>query len=474
MRNLGGSSLEKTVEIEETEEDKYASNQASLQRRADDLHKGGQLEDAIALWVECLQLAEEHQDTLSTNKTELLCILVGLHLQVSSQQHEQQYIMDDFDADGVANKRRSPEEVDRGSRFHQQAAKRYVHRIKPALVKPHWLVCSKPLLDFFCQAEAWELAILVAEQLLQEPGVPSQVDPQQLARIHFQAASQNLGHRQGEALEHLQATVKNLQQVPVESRDMTMYLQVLQLLATEYYAQGRHTLTLEAYQEQLNHSPVEKRASLYCQMAQIYISTQQLDLALEQLEAAASQLDSSEQSIRLQLLQTKGDVYCRLGRMAESLVVYELALKEAKNPAETAKLLYTLGRLCARLKRIRPAISYFTREMEITKAELGLHHMSVSRVLHELATLYDEGLGEHKMALKKLHKALQIESAVLQECHYAIGLCPKCNPVAHRMCGMHSTLQRDVSHQIRETKKSQGRLYFKLGQFDMALQTSLS
>lgn len=454
------------LEFEDTfmEGKEYEEMQATLQRRADDLHKSGQIEDAISQWVECLALAEDNNDTLA-NKTEILCILVDLHLQASQRQH--QYNDNDDGRQTI-----KPEDIEKGVNHHQKAAVRYLHRIKPTFVQPTWWSCSKPLLELLVEAEAWELSILVASRLADMPGeqAPS---PEQFATIHFQIASQKLDtNRQGEALQHLQATVKYLQLVDAQKRDMVMYTQVLELLATEYNSQGQDSLALEAYQELLKSSPIEKHASLYCKMAHIHLVSKQLGMALEQLEAAASSLDSAESSIRLQLLQTKGDVYCRLGRMSESLQVYQDALEEVVNPAEKAKLLYTLGRLCVRLKHVRLAISYFTRELEITEAELGRHHLSVSRVLHELSKLYDEGLGEHKMALMKLHKALQIELAVLQECHFAITKCSHCNQETHRMCANHAATQREISNQIRETKKAQGRIHFKLGDFEKALTTS--
>eukprot|EP00934_Nitzschia_sp_Nitz4_P007067 Nitzschia sp. Nitz4//scaffold149_size55946//4060//6063//NITZ4_006586-RA/size55946-processed-gene-0.52-mRNA-1//-1//CDS//3329536785//7057//frame0 len=455
------------------EEGDYQKMQARLQRKADDFYKSGQLVEAITQYVECLALAEDNFDSLAT-KTELMCVLVDLHLQLADEDRLDP--ADQRPQGAAATQDHSPE-------FHRKAAKRYVHRIKPALVKPSFWNASRRLLDLLVVSEAWELAILVADRLMAEQpasspsnagaGVQPALDPEQLATIHFQIASQKLdAHRQGEALQHLQATVRLLQQLPSEKRDPIMYVQVLQLLATEYSAQGQHDLALEAYQDQLQASPAEKHASLYCKMAHVYIVTHQLDLALQQLEAAASSLHLSEPSIRLQLLQTKGDVFCRLGRTEESFQVYQEALEEAVNPAEKAKLLYTLGRLCIRLQRTKAAISYFTKEMEITEEELGQQHMSVSRVLHELAKLYDEGLGEHKMALMKLHKALHIELAVLQEVHDAVTKCQKCNQVTHRMCTIHATRQREISNQIRETKKAQGRIHFKLGDFEKALKTS--
>jgi hypothetical protein len=200
-------------------------------------------------------------------------------------------------------------------------------------------------------------------------------------------------------------------------------------------------------------------------------------MALEKLEFAAQNMDNNDEGsssvIRLQLLQTKGDVLFRLGRMDASMLMYQQALQEAQNPADQAKLLYTMGRLCIRLRRTREAIFFFTRELEVTKQELGSNHLSVSHIYHELAKLYDEGLGEQKMALMKYNKALQIELAVLQECHFAVATCQKCNPIAHRMCDMHSSMHTQVTSQIRETKRSQGRMHFKLGDFDKAVRTSL-
>ena len=449
----------------------YASTQARLQRQADDYHKSGQLEHAIETWEQALELAEEHQDKLA-NKTEFMCILVNLHLQLAEQiKVEHKYAYEEVSI-------KDGKDVERDVKYHQQAAKHYVHRVKPSLVKPQWFSPTKRLVEFFVDAEAWELAVMVTDQLLQDNSISVGFDRHYLATMHFQVASQNLDqHRQGEALQHLQQTVKHLQQIPLEERNMTMYLQVLQLLASEYHSQKQYQLELEVYEEQLKHAPLEKVASLYCQMASVYINRQQLDEALTLLEKATESeiLEASDHaSVKLQLLQTQGDVYYRLGRMERSLGVYQEALEEVVNPAEKAKLLYTLGRLCIRLNRTRSAITYFTRELEITQRELGKNHLSVSRVLHELANLYDEGLGEHKAALMKLNKALQIELAVLAECQYAVTQCHKCNPMTHRMCSMHAKVQRDLSMQIRETKKAQGRIHFKSGDFQKALKASFN
>lgn len=500
-----GSNGSVTTLPHQVEEELYASKQQRLQNLADAFHKGGELDKSILIWMELLDLAEEHRETLS-NKTEIMWILVDLHFQLSQRPPS---LDDDYDAlwDEAKEEEVCPTEEPQVSRrdrmtsmsgcqsvstrsfaieeelpcsqeYHSSMARRYVHRIKPTMVKSSWISTSVPLMEFLIEAEAWELALVVADKLMKEPGIP-QVNPEQLATMHFQVASQKLdSQRHGEALLHLQATVKNLQKVPTNKRDMIMYGQVLQLLATEYQQQGQPALAIETYKEQLIHTPPDKQAQICCQMAEIYISERQLDMALVELDLAAQTLDSddltSNSTVRLQLLQTKGDVYYRLGRMDESMEVYQQALQEAQNPADKAKLLYTMGRLCIRLRRTREAISFFSRELEITQQELGMNHLSVSRIYHELAKLYDEGLGEHKMALMKYNKALQIELAVLQECHHGVSFCQRCNPVAHRMCDMHAHLHTQVTGQIRETKKCQGRMHFKLGDFDKALKTTLN
>jgi tetratricopeptide (TPR) repeat protein len=485
---------------EEEEKDDYPTKQAKLQRLADDLHKCGELEMAVDAWKDSLHLAEENRDSLS-NRTEIMCIIMDLYFQLSVKArnnvdisyHEDEKLEVDRkhqlkrpgssgSLHSLSNSLHSAITLDdhsqgRSPAYYERKAKRYVHRIKPALVKPAWIGTTVPLLNFLTRVEAWELALVVADKLVSEmsPMGEPVVEPQLLATLHFQIASQKLDtHRQGEALQHLQATVKSLQQVPIAKRDMMMYIQVLDLLATEYQQQGSPTLALEAYEEQLRHAPADKQANICCQMAELYIGEGELDMALEKLESAARKMDHDGDTgvIRLQLLQTKGDVLYRLGRMDASMLVYQQALNEAKSPADKAKLLYTMGRLCIRLRRTREAISFFTRELEITKQELGVNHLSVSHIYHELAKLYDEGLGEQKMALMKYNKALQIELAVLQECHYAVATCERCNPIAHRMCEPHSTMHTQVTGQIRETKKSQGRMHFKLGDFDKALRTS--
>jgi tetratricopeptide (TPR) repeat protein len=459
----------------------YAASLLKLKNRAHDLQEQGKTELAIEMWQEALELAEEQQDTL-TNKTEILCRLVQLHLKLAyAQEMDTLSISDDEEEEEVNPQRmarRQSQLIRPGllETFHHLTAKRYLHRIIPGLVQPAWLgPPTKQLMDFFNQVQAWEVAIIIADQLLFQEGLEQ--DHEKLATMHYQVASQKLdAQRNAEALQHLQATVTYLQKVPIEQRDMVLYLQVLHLLATEYQAQQEYDSAMETCKEQMIHTPPQKRPSLHCQIARNYLAMGQLDTALEQIDLAKKlHLEVAHEDIRLQILQIKGDVFFRLGRHEESLECYEQALHEvASSPADKAELLYTMGRLCVKLGRVRSAITYFTRELAITKQELGSNHLSVSRVLHQLAKLYDEGLGEHKMALLKYNKALGVELAVLQECHVQVTACVNCNPVTHRMCSRHGNMQRQISTQIRETKRCQGRVHYKLGDLERAMQTSFS
>ena len=450
-------------------EDEYQETQRRLQCQADDLAKGGELEACVGTWEKSLALAEHNQDTL-TAKTELYCTLVTTHMQIvagcASEGCETETTMED---------------LERRASFHKQAAKRYVHRIKPALVRSSWILPTMELMQLFMDAQAWELAIVVADNLNKDNN--NVVSILQLATMHFQIASQKLtSHRQGEALQHLQTTCKYLQQDPTANMDL--YLQVLQVLAVEYITQGQYELALEALQEQLRQTKNSNNNSLqpklHCQIAtEIYIPLGQLDLALIELQSATALGQSNDDpSVKLQLLQTKADVLCRLGKLEESLQAYQKCLvlvdttpNSKTNPAEKAKILYTMGRLCVKLRMLESAIGYFHQELEITKAALG-HHLSVSRVLHELARVHDEGLGDYHEALSNYKQALKVECHVLSACQKNMLSCAQCNPTTHRACASHSMLQRDCAQQIRETKKCQGRIHFKLGDFESALASA--
>jgi len=459
---------------------------ANLQVHANELEDNGKPDEALDIWQEALELADERTDALAT-KTEILCKLVVLHLFIANEQEELhsslQFIVKDESKDENRRQmlaRENSRRLMQGLKetVHHQAAKRYLIRIKPKLVQPGWLLgtpTKASLLDFLHYAEAWELAIFVTKELqLEEKG---KEDFQELATIHYKVACQKLDAQKHEdALSHLQSTATYLQKVPKDELDMTLYTQVLHLLANEYQSQQEYGSALEIYKEEMLFAPLDQKASLYCQMAQVYIAVGMLDSALEQIESAEGvqqKVAESNDSIRCQILHTRGDVFFRLGRIEDSLECYQEALHELdSSPADKAKLLYTMGKICVKLGRVRSAITYFTRELEITKQELGPSHLSVSRILHELAKLYDRGLGEHKVAIRKLKKALAVEWSNLTECHASASACPHCNRETHELCSRHASWKRQITAQIQETKKAQGLIYYKLGDFERAMKTS--
>jgi tetratricopeptide (TPR) repeat protein len=539
----------------------YASEQARLHALAEEMHRDENLGQAIEYWEQSLELAGKNTKYSNlSEKTKVLCMLMDLHFQESQRlqleereypkQQQQQQESSTIDimpfsmsrCDGSSSsinssilslsleeaimpsfqsqekqKQQYSSSNNSSLDFHKRKAKRMAHRIKSVLVQPTWLRRDVSFMEFLCDAKAWELALIVANKLMggeesssdgeqgddkdihKRPSeVNSTVSPQRLATLHFNISSLRLhSHRQGEALQHFQATILCLKQVPIDQRDMTMYLQALQLVAAEYQQQGNSMLALQSYEEQRKHSPSEQHARISCQMAEVYISEGQLELAIKELESAHDlhhsnsnnnnddndndDNDDDDQAtgkatisaIRLQLLQTKGDVYSRLGRMDESMQVYQQALQETKNPAEEAKLLYIMGRLCIRMGRTRDAISCFTHELEITQRELGAHHLSVSVIYQSIAKIYEE-ISDYNMGIYYYNKALKIELSVMQDLHSVASSCSKCDTaLSHRMCDVHVNIRSQLLGQIRETKKNLGRIHFKLGDFDGALKASL-
>mmetsp|Transcript_21681 Transcript_21681/g.24194 ORF Transcript_21681/g.24194 Transcript_21681/m.24194 type:complete len:744 (+) Transcript_21681:117-2348(+) len=512
----------------------YTSEQVRLHALARKMHLEENFGRAIEYWEQSLEIAEKNKyySTIS-GETEVLCMLVDLHFQESKrlQLKERQYSKQRCDSSSLISgthilsleeelmPSKSQEKQQRqrqysssnGPDYHKREAQRYVQRIKSTLVQPVWLRHDVSLMDFLYEVEAWELALIVANRIMKEEldgergddnckqssEVGATINPQKVAALHFNIALLRLqGQRRNEALWHLQETIKFLREVLIDRRDMTMYLQTLQLVAAEYQQQGESMLALQSYQEQRKHAPIEQSAHISCQMAEIYISEGQLEMALEELESAHDQHhhysnnnnsnddnDDEEQAtnktstmnndnisiIRLRLLQTKGDVYWRLGRMEESMQVYKKALQETKNPAEEAKLLYIMGRLNICMGRTRDAITYFTHELEITQRELGAHHLSVSVIYQSIASLFED-LSDYKMGIYYYNKALKIELAVMQDLHSSVTSCTQCDT---RMCDVHTNIHSQVPGQIRETKKNLGRIHFKLGDFDGALKASL-
>jgi len=127
-----------------------------------------------------------------------------------------------------------------------------------------------------------------------------------------------------------------------------------------------------------------------------------------------------------------------------------------------AKALYAMGRICIKMGDFEQAIGYFQQELKVTKSIFGNNHMEVSRVLHELGKIFDEELGDYEMALSYYQKALMVETACLD----------RIGKHSSNRTSRDRARHREYSSQVRETKSTLGRLYYKTGDFGSAVRTS--
>ena len=303
------------------EEEPYAAKLARLQKEADDFSKGGDNANALRVWEEALKLAEEEGDTVEV-RTEMMCTIVNMHLQLLSR---------------VSSRNLPEDEIARKTKYHKQSARRLIEQIKVGDVKPYWLISTRDLLEVCMSAQSWEIALKVSDELLRDR--TTSVPAGHLASIHASIASMKLAsNRQAEAVHHLQQTSKYLHDDP--KRNTEMYCNVLQLLANEYSAQGQLDLAQDALKQQLKNTDKENvKAKIYCQLAtDVYIPRRQLDEALESLQnATVLQSLCEDPTMPVHMLQTKADVLTRLGKFDQALVMYEKALAQYDNIAHVSR-----------------------------------------------------------------------------------------------------------------------------------------
>ena len=503
-------------------------------------YREGEIGQAIKCWERLLYVVKtdrEWSNLSSVPVTEILCMLVDLHHQESKRLEDlikktksisdvplstvnaMPLIVGDSrhgpDLEGAdtessttiggTNQQLPCDYCFAAAAHHKSEAQRYVLCINSAMVQPTWLRSDPSLMEFLYENEAWELALIIAIQLsknsthdkkaaeerneneerqpLDESSV-TVVNPQKIAMLHYRIASlKTESGNAGQALQHLQSAVANFQKVPLDERDVPMFLHALDLLAAEFKNQGRLVLALNAYKKKQNYAPPGQCAHISFQIAEIYKLDGQFGKALEELESAYDQLCkngtencNSVYEIRFKLLQNKGEVYYHLGQIDDCIREYQLALQEARSPSEKAKLLFVMGRLSVRTGRVQEAVDFFLQELKITEKELGAQHISTSFIYHELAELYDKCLGLHNEGMQNYEKALQIELALMDKLNSEILLCDKCINTSHscQMCDTHAKLYSQMQGQIRETKKSMGRIRFKLGDFDGAIRVCFS
>jgi tetratricopeptide (TPR) repeat protein len=183
------------------------------------------------------------------------------------------------------------------------------------------------------------------------------------------------------------------------------------------------------------------------------------------------------------LMMLKANILGRMGRYHQSLECYQLLLSLSENEAskgatqialaDRANVLYACGRLCASMKDFSSAIDYYKRELIATVDFVGSDaHPSVSRIHHQIAHVYKEGLGELSLSLEYLKLALQSEKACLATAEKARSSCPNCTNQA--LCPAHHEVVQQARQQLCETKRRMGRIYYELGDLNQAIRLTLN
>lgn len=464
----------------------------------------GELDNAIETWAKVLQLRD-----LAGEKMRVRCKLAMLLLKLDTEESD------------------------------DEAAK-VLSQTDHDLVRANidWLQPSSGLLNILVDQKSWKLAMVIAQQL---PLTPDHI----VAKLNYEMAMLMIeAHSFRLADEHLMECHKLLRKSDEQN------LQVLDLwgsLAAAYADRGRYEEALEFYEKRCKYltSSSDIAACHYAKAITVYVPLDDLERALEEvalglevIENASSPRDTNSQqdlddstihgrdrndstSVSIKLLQLKADILCRFGEIDQCLYNYEQVVHRMERKprqrslsqtlkcpgentdnksrisnkhsvADIANVLYTMGRVCVHAKRFVDAISYFNRELELTRAVVGNCHLAVSRVLHELAKVSEKGLMDYEQALRYYKETLEVETAVLQQCVRDMQSLPCCKnfrqsgnsrgrcrvPTSanftkyYECCPKHVALMTEAKQQIIETKRCLGRLHFMHGDFDSAVKTS--
>jgi tetratricopeptide (TPR) repeat protein len=218
--------------------------------------------------------------------------------------------------------------------------------------------------------------------------------------------------------------------------------------------------------------------------AQSLAESCEYDLALVAAEegidlSVASQ--APDRALLGSLMMLKANILGRMGCYRRSLACYQslLRLTDATERAasislaDRANVLYACGRLCESMKDYTLAIDFYKQELIATIDFVGSDaHPSVSRIRHQIAHVYKEGLGELSSSLEYLKLALQSETACLGNAEKARASCPDCRKHLH--CPAHQEEIQQAQQQVRETKRRMGRIHYELGDLNQAIRLTLN
>ena len=461
-------------------------------------HRAGQVQDALLTWNLALDVVSHRPATALAQ--ELLCRMISLHLQLYRTTAESAQL--------EAATSLVAQLVDTTLENNDTTKLEAVHQA--------YLESSPLLLELLLQHSLWSMALQVIHKL--SPQSNHDVDPLTLARCHLEVAlsDNNNGIKEGgdspttttttsssrrrsSQLSHLSECHQLLLAFdPTEhsnnsnsnSSNIHVYQSLWQELAQAYGILGEEGLALSCSQSRMQHCTNVQDIALghYHQAVEVYLPAGQyslawkeIDLALKTLQTNANAVEDddsllNEQDLEclwMKLYQCKADIYCRMGRIGESIDAYKILLERnrtssQRGPVDDANVLFLLGKLSVRNKDYTGALQYFTEELQMTKSVVGHpDHLAISKILHELAHVAETGLMDFPMAVRYYQEALEVERGVYQSC--------KRQQEEEKLISTTSAaLLKDAKNQIAETKQCLGRLHFKLGDFNQALKTTLT
>lgn len=316
---------------------------------------------------------------------------------------------------------------------HEHDAKAVFDQLKPFLATWTPADPSPLVLDYFVEQEEWEGAIQLANLII--------VDKAVMARIHYERGIQpstNTDLR-------VDCMIKCLECEPPKRLKLAAHAELLQL----YTAAGNYTEALKHHEERLELLENDLDiAKAFFEEGELHISLGETEKAMCSIEKGLEVCPHS-----LTLLEAKADLLFLFGQVDEAIDLYHAILKRTKDPSEQTKILYTMGRICHKSGRGAKAVVYYKQELQITQETWGKEHLECSRIYHELGRLADEACDYH-LALEYLNQALTIEKLHLSQ--------------------LKGERRHEVSKLCKGTQKLIGRIHFKTGDFNLALQASFA
>lgn len=150
----------------------------------------------------------------------------------------------------------------------------------------------------------------------------------------------------------------------------------------------------------------------------------------------------------------------------ELLRKHQDSLEETESLKDKLQILDLMGRICLRHQQVRRAVIHFTRQLEIAKRmeseegdEPDHDPLLTSKILINLARLYQHGLKDSKKASRQYAKALKALYSNFGMCHEQISkVCKECKPRKKFVCERHSQMGKDISSQIEKVRQAQAGL----------------